>query len=156
MPVVYFDQHLGVAHSKPYRKSPFSIFLQDFDAKMIKCCELTLTHDIIVGIFVHILVYLALANASPSNCLPSHHLRYTANEPVILTKRSSKKAYLHRGRVSLLRCTFVQPNIGSWLRPVLVLTCPNKPIFKQFFPLSDLVPQQPLTYSLSQYSLFNL
>ena len=29
-------------------------------------------------------------------------------------------------RACRLRCTFVQWNIGSWLRPVSVLACPNK------------------------------
>ena len=39
---------------------------------------------------------------------------------------SSKTARLNSGQVCLLRCTFVQRNISSWLWPVTVLTCPNK------------------------------
>ena len=38
--VVYFNQHLGVAHSKQWSKSPFSVFFctfsQDSDAEMKK------------------------------------------------------------------------------------------------------------------------
>ena len=39
MGVVYFDQRLGVIHPKSWLKSAFQVFpmfLQDFDAKMIK------------------------------------------------------------------------------------------------------------------------
>ena len=34
--VVYFDQFLGAAHYKHKLKSPFSVFFQDFEAKMRK------------------------------------------------------------------------------------------------------------------------
>ena len=39
---------------------------------------------------------------------------------------SSEAASLNSWQVFLLRWTLVQQNIGSWLQPMVVLTCPNK------------------------------